>query len=143
LQKWPEQPFDLSTTKNVCSLCNDQCDDPVSASCGHTFCSGCIEEYTSTSGQSSCPSCSTPLTIDLTGSRNANKQENTNKIKVYRRSSILSKINLDEFQTSTKIDALREEIALMVQKDAAAKAIVFSQFTSFFGFDCFFSTEVG
>lgn len=123
--------FDSSTAKNVCSLCNDQCDDPVSASCGHTFCRGCIEEYTSTSGQSSCPSCSTPLTIDLTGRRNANKQENTNKIKGYRRSSILSKINLDEFQTSTKIDALREEIALMVQKDAAAKAIVFSQFTSF------------
>jgi len=123
--------FDSSTAKNVCSLCNDESDDPVSASCGHTFCRGCIQEYTSTSGQSLCPSCLKPLTIDFTGRRNGNNQENTNKIKGYKRSSILSKINLDEFQTSTKIDALREEIALMLQKDAAAKAIVFSQFTSF------------
>lgn len=123
--------FVSSSAKNVCSLCNDQSDDPVSASCGHTFCRGCIQEYTSTSGQSSCPSCLKPLTIDLTGRRNANNQETTNKINGYRRSSILGKIDLQEFQTSTKIDALREEIALMLQKDAAAKAIVFSQFTSF------------
>jgi DNA repair protein RAD16 len=98
--------FDSSTTKNVCSLCNDESDDPVSTSCGHTFCRGCIQEYTSTSGQSLCPSCLKPLTIDFTGRRNGNNQENTNKIKGYKRSSILSKINLDEFQTSTKIDAL-------------------------------------
>lgn len=123
--------FVSSSAKNVCSLCNDQADDPVIASCGHTFCRGCIQEYTSTSGQYSCPSCLKPLTIDLTGRRNANNQETTNKIKGYKRSSILGKIDLQEFQTSTKIDALREEIALMLQKDAAAKAIVFSQFTSF------------
>ncbi|KAJ8539997.1 hypothetical protein K7X08_026386 [Anisodus acutangulus] len=33
--------------------------------------------------------------------------------------------------TSTKIDALREEIRFMVERDGSAKAIVFSQFTSF------------
>ncbi|KAJ8428093.1 hypothetical protein Cgig2_013305 [Carnegiea gigantea] len=46
---------------------------------------------------------------------------------------------LDDFQTSTKIDALgwglgeymREEIRFMVERDGSAKGIVFSQFTSF------------
>ncbi|GLJ40484.1 hypothetical protein SUGI_0834590 [Cryptomeria japonica] len=116
---------DLSSGRSDCGLCHEESHDLVSATCGHTFCKGCIEEYISTTGQSSCPSCSEPLTIDLTGRKNANK------VKGYKSSSILNRINLDDFQTSTKIDALREEIMLMLQKDAAAKAIVFSQYTSF------------
>ncbi|KAH9308577.1 hypothetical protein KI387_036488 [Taxus chinensis] len=123
--------FDLSSGKDGCGLCRDELDDPVSATCGHTFCKGCIEEYISITGQPSCPSCSEPLTIDLTRRKTANSQDTANKVKGYKRSSILNRINLDNFQTSTKIDALREEIVLMLQKDAAAKAIVFSQFTSF------------
>ncbi|KAA8496950.1 ATP-dependent helicase rhp16 [Porphyridium purpureum] len=39
--------------------------------------------------------------------------------------------NLEEFQTSTKIEALMEEIQLMLARDPSAKAIVFSQFVSF------------
>lgn len=34
------------------------------------------------------------------------------------------------FQSSTKIEALREELELMRRRDPSAKAIVFSQFTS-------------
>ena len=35
-----------------------------------------------------------------------------------------------DFQSSTKIEALREEVHKMLQADPSAKAIVFSQFTS-------------
>jgi SNF2 family DNA or RNA helicase len=34
------------------------------------------------------------------------------------------------FQSSTKVEALREELELMRRHDPSAKAIVFSQFTS-------------
>ena len=47
-----------------------------------------------------------------------------------KRGSILSRLGAGEFQSSTKIEALREVLADMLAKDPSAKAIVFSQFTS-------------
>lgn len=47
-----------------------------------------------------------------------------------KKNSILSKVDLRNFQTSTKLEALREEIAKMKARDSSAKAIVFSQFTN-------------
>lgn len=47
-----------------------------------------------------------------------------------KKSSILSRIKTTDFQSSTKIEALREEVHKMLQADPSAKAIVFSQFTS-------------
>ena len=44
-----------------------------------------------------------------------------------RKSSILNRMQLANFQSSTKIEALREELARMLQRDPSAKAIVFSQ----------------
>ncbi|XP_018486501.1 ATP-dependent helicase rhp16 isoform X2 [Raphanus sativus] len=59
------------------------------------------------------------------------QQANKTTIKGFRALSILNRIMLDDFQTSTKIEALREEIRLMVEREGSAKAIAFSQFTSF------------
>lgn len=47
-----------------------------------------------------------------------------------KKTSILSRIKNVDFQSSTKIEALREELYKMMQADPSAKAIVFSQFTS-------------
>ena len=47
-----------------------------------------------------------------------------------KKSNILSRIKATDFQSSTKIEALREEVHNMLQADPSAKAIVFSQFTS-------------
>ena len=44
--------------------------------------------------------------------------------------SIVNRISLANFQSSTKIEALREELDRMLQRDPSGKAIVFSQFTS-------------
>ncbi len=44
--------------------------------------------------------------------------------------SIVNRISLANFQSSTKIEALREELENMMQRDPSGKAIVFSQFTS-------------
>lgn len=126
-------PADAVPADEICSICNDPFEEPVTTSCKHTFCKACIQDFLSSTTQSpACPTCQSPVTVDFTGS-NTNKcqSEAVNGSNGYKRSSILSRIDLNQFQTSTKIDALREEIDEMLQRDCTAKAIVFSQFTSF------------
>lgn len=130
-----DDTVDAMHAEPICRICNDPVEDAVTTACRHTFCKLCINEYISAAGSDQappCPVCQNSLTVDLTGLKKSSSQlENMTKVKGYKRSSIVHRINLDEFQTSTKIDALREEISFMLNKDSAAKAIVFSQFTSF------------
>ncbi|GLI66752.1 hypothetical protein VaNZ11_010704 [Volvox africanus] len=59
-----------------------------------------------------------------------------------RKQSILNRIG-HKFMTSTKIEALREELDRMMSRDPAAKAIVFSQFTSMLDLCHFRLDQVG
>ncbi|XP_063941814.1 ATP-dependent helicase rhp16 [Daucus carota subsp. sativus] len=93
-----------------CGLCHESVEDPVVNACGHTFCQFCMINFSASAGQGSCPTCF------ITG---------------FKSSSILNRIRLHDFKTSTKLEALREEIRFMVQRDGTAKGIVFSQFPSF------------
>ena len=110
----------------VCGLCFDTAQDPITSACEHSFCRECVQEFLLREHDEApgCPTCSKPLSIDLQGSfvpRNA-----------HARKSILSKLSsLEDFQTSTKMEALMEELSRMVKADPSAKAIVFSQFVSF------------
>lgn len=113
-----------------CGLCHDIVEDPVITSCTHVFCKSCLIDFSASVGQVSCPSCSKPLTVDFTANDKGDQKSKVT-IKGFRSSSILNRIHLDDFQTSTKIEALREEIRFMIERDGSAKAIVFSQFTSF------------
>ncbi|KAL0354099.1 UNVERIFIED_CONTAM: ATP-dependent helicase rhp16 [Sesamum angustifolium] len=63
-------------------------------------------DFGATMGQNSCPSCSKPLTVDFTATKDGKRQNSKTTIKGFRPSSILNRIQLDDFQTSTKIDAL-------------------------------------
>ncbi|XP_058097466.1 DNA repair protein RAD16 [Magnolia sinica] len=122
-------------SKNVeeqeCGICHEPSEDPVVTSCEHVFCKACLLDYSTALGQVSCPSCSRPLTVDLTTKRSPGEQSPVTTVKGFKRSSILHRIHLEDFKTSTKIEALREEIRSMVERDGSAKGIVFSQFTSF------------
>ncbi|KAF3788376.1 ATP-dependent helicase [Nymphaea thermarum] len=109
-----------------CGLCGLASDDVVVTSCQHVFCRECLLNFCKEQDQCICPhaSCTKLLTLDFNKGRQGVS-------KSCKHLSILSRICLDDFKTSTKIDALKEEIRFMVEKDSAAKAIVFSQFTSF------------
>jgi len=62
-------------------------------------------DYSATLGSVSCPSCSVPLTVDLTTKGSVEKV--TPSVKRLKRSGILSRLaSLEDFKTSTKIDAL-------------------------------------
>ncbi|CAI8583037.1 unnamed protein product [Vicia faba] len=69
--------------------------------------------------------------VDLTFNVDVRDQDDKTMIKYFRSSRILRKIGLENFQTSTKLEALREEIRFMIERDGSAKGIVFSQFTPF------------
>ncbi|MCL7026654.1 hypothetical protein MKW94_003786 [Papaver nudicaule] len=115
-----------------CGLCHDPVEDPVVTSCcTQVFCKACLTDYSAESGKVTCPSCSKPLTADFTKKIDPVDQCSKTTVKGFRSASILNRLRLDDFQTSTKIDALREEIRYMIEKDGSAKGIVFSQFTSF------------
>ncbi|KAF7805789.1 DNA repair protein RAD16-like isoform X1 [Senna tora] len=114
-----------------CGLCHESVEDCVVTACKHIFCKVCLLDFSASLGQVSCPKCSKLLTVDLTSNKDFGDQSHKTTIKGFRTSSILNRIRLENFQTSTKIEALREEIRFMVERDGSAKGIVFSQFTSF------------
>lgn len=118
------------TMESQCGICHDMAEDVVVTSCDHVFCKTCLIDYSATLGNVSCPSCSKPLTVDLT--TKSSKGKVPANLKGGKRSGILGRLqNLADFKTSTKIDALREEIRNMIEHDGSSKGIVFSQFTSF------------
>ncbi|GAB2274904.1 hypothetical protein Dimus_009674 [Dionaea muscipula] len=122
--------IDNDSMEQSCGICRDPVEDPVVTSCSHVFCKACLIDYSSTLGEVSCPSCSKPLTADFT-SNSSSGDPKSKTLKGFKPSSILNRVQLNDFQTSTKIEALREEIRMMVERDGSAKGIVFSQFTSF------------
>lgn len=136
----------------VCGICHDPLEDGIGAACGHAFCRVCVTEYLDNSvGACTCPTCDRPLTIDLdapaattVGSSPAGPSPSSKTVVSscggggggayaarVRKASILNRIDLSLFQSSTKLEALSEEIDAMLRADASAKCIVFSQFTSF------------
>ena len=122
-----QQPAETDTT---CALCRDPAEDPVTATCNHTFCRMCAMELLGSSELEStnCPSCDEPLSITLLNIPSS--QRTTIQRPRAKTTSFLSRLDLKKFESSTKIEALREELSEMMQTDPSAKAIVFSQFTS-------------
>jgi len=85
-----------------------------------------------------CPTCNEPLSVELTpkpadaGTYHGQGAPGSGVTAAgHARRGILSRIDLARFQSSTKIEALLEEVHLMSERDPSAKAIVFSQFVSF------------
>eukprot|EP00612_Vaucheria_litorea_P002276 CAMPEP_0171457080 /NCGR_PEP_ID=MMETSP0945-20130129/3302_1 /TAXON_ID=109269 /ORGANISM="Vaucheria litorea, Strain CCMP2940" /LENGTH=273 /DNA_ID=CAMNT_0011982617 /DNA_START=159 /DNA_END=977 /DNA_ORIENTATION=+ len=117
-----------------CGLCNEVCEDPVVSECGHYFCRSCIELLPSVEMRShslKCPVCDQMLSIGFKNSGSKQRMMAGSEImSALQRKSILNKIDLMKFQTSTKMEALMKELHDMQERDPSAKAIVFSQFVN-------------
>ena len=139
----------------ICGLCFEDCEDGVLAGCGHPFCRQCMGDYIEAldpNAASLCPTCQQPLSVDLNAAaagaassaaanayrgRGAGETDGAHEAlsgvaaagKAKR--GLLSRIDLSSFQSSTKIEALMEELHLMKEGDPSAKAIVFSQYVAF------------
>lgn len=141
-----------------CDMCHEPPTDRIQSSCCQSaFCRSCVIEYLTGAGVAEntiCPSCKAPFTIDLNqescedvvddgdlqmtipdneDSIARGKDEKVPTIKEMSHvasSSILRRINLAQFATSTKIEALIEELIDMRKKRPGSKALVFSQFVN-------------
>ncbi|KAJ1882842.1 DNA repair protein rad16 [Coemansia sp. RSA 1722] len=137
----------------VCALCNEEAEDPVISRCKHVFCRVDAQQYVQGAGESTdlrCPSCFALFDIDLTqpemkrkaaasgssrsqGAAGGTLMEtmmSTPQTMEYRR-SIVNRIDMGRWKSSTKIEALVEELSRHRQSNANIKSIVFSQFVNF------------
>ncbi|KAH8920079.1 hypothetical protein BT69DRAFT_444286 [Atractiella rhizophila] len=112
----------------TCRICLDEAEEPIMSSCRHIFCRECIRQYLETAIEQSpeCPTCHQRMTIDLDQDPiEDEKAQNTG------RQGMLSAIDPSKWRTSTKIEALVEELSSIRTDDHTLKSLVFSQFTSF------------
>ncbi|KAL4241494.1 SNF2/RAD54 helicase family protein [Abortiporus biennis] len=111
----------------LCRLCNDIAEDAIQAQCRHIFDRECIKQYLTTAIEitPACPVCHVPLTIDLEAPA-LDLEEN-----VKTRQGILGRLDLDRWRSSSKIEALIEELSNLRRQDATTKSLVFSQFVNF------------
>ncbi|EIW62201.1 uncharacterized protein TRAVEDRAFT_144646 [Trametes versicolor FP-101664 SS1] len=111
----------------VCRLCHEFAEDAIQAKCRHIFDRECIKQYLEAAIEltPACPVCHVALTIDLEAP--ALEFEETAKA----RQGILGRLDLDKWRSSTKIEALVEELSNLRAQDATTKSIVFSQFVNF------------
>ncbi|RLN92357.1 hypothetical protein BBJ28_00014154 [Nothophytophthora sp. Chile5] len=149
-----EKPFgtnsnDSGDEERPCTICHEDVEDVVVAKCGHDFCRECVKEYIESlplGGEAVCLACSKPLTVDLslkaavdagdvvpdeTNVQVSSRSPKAVNLSKFHRSSILHRISdVHAFQSSTKIEALMQELELMRVRDPSGKAIIFSQFVN-------------
>ncbi|KAH3682348.1 hypothetical protein WICPIJ_006687 [Wickerhamomyces pijperi] len=111
----------------VCQLCDDEAEEPIESKCHHKFCRMCVKEYVESYGGDNleCPVCHIALSIDLQGPSIEVNVEN------FKKGSIVNRIKMGgQWRSSTKIEALVEELYKLRSDRCTIKSIVFSQFTS-------------
>ncbi|KAL3363858.1 hypothetical protein AABB24_012882 [Solanum stoloniferum] len=89
-----------------CDWCHDAVQDLEVTCCRHVFCRACMNYLAEGVMEAPCPSCTKPLTFDFTGNKDKGDSSSKPTVKGFRSSSILNKIQLDKFKTSTKMEAL-------------------------------------
>lgn len=113
----------------ICQLCDDEAEEPIESKCHHKFCRICISEYIeSFNGDNSklkCPVCHIGLSIDLEAP--AIEMD----LAAVEKNSIVNRIDMSgTWKSSTKVEALMEELYKSRSDRVTTKSIVFSQFTS-------------
>lgn len=144
----------IANGSTVCDICGEEPTNRIlSTCCQAAYCRSCVMEYLTTSAGigtgTPCPSCRRPFSIDFNQSQQPEEYNDytlssskskaakaddampsLKDLKHVTTSSILRRINLAEFATSTKIEALVEDLVKMRQTSPGSKAIVFSQFVN-------------
>ena len=112
----------------VCNICDEVAEEAIRSQCKHDFCRACVKNYVQsveeTGGDADCPRCHIPLSIDFDQPEIEQDQEDVQK------SSIINRIKMGDWTSSTKIEMLIYDLYKLRSKKQTLKSIVFSQFTS-------------
>ena len=112
----------------VCCLCDEPAEEAIRSRCRHEFCRQCAKNYIRAfdgeEADAECPQCHIPLVIDWDQPEIEQDEDNVKK------NSIINRIKMDDWTSSTKIETLIYELWQLRSTKTTAKSIVFSQFTS-------------
>lgn len=112
----------------VCNICDEVAEEAIRSQCKHDFCRACVKNYVQsvedTGGDADCPRCHIPLSIDFEQPEIEQDEE------VVKKSSIINRIKMEDWTSSTKIEMLVYDLYKLRSKKQTLKSIVFSQFTS-------------
>ncbi|KAI8898079.1 SNF2 family N-terminal domain-containing protein, partial [Globomyces pollinis-pini] len=120
----------MKDSKFVCVVCHEEAEDPIASKCKHVFCREDAMQYLESVPDHepiNCPKCFHSLSIDLTQPA----MDISDKKTMENQMSIVNQVDLKNWRSSTKIEALVEELNKLKMEDCTIKSIVFSQFTSF------------
>ncbi len=125
---------DAQSEIHVCRLCTDEAEDAIMSRCKHIFCRECVRQYLDADIEPGavpdCPYCHATLSIDLE-SEALEPPESTIRMNDSGRQGILARLDMDKWRSSTKIEALVEELTQLRSEDKTIKSLVFSQFVNF------------
>ncbi|KAJ4388808.1 DNA repair protein rad16 [Gnomoniopsis smithogilvyi] len=107
-----------------CNICDEPAEDAVRSRCKHDFCRACARAYLNSQDQPDCPRCHIPLSIDL------EQPEIEQDEALVKKSSIINRIKMENWVSSSKIELLVHELHKLRSDKATHKSIIFSQFTT-------------
>jgi DNA repair protein RAD16 len=108
----------------VCNICDEPAEDAVRSRCKHDFCRTCVKSYSNSTADPNCPQCHIPLSIDL------EQPEIEQDEALVKKSSIINRIKMENWTSSSKIELLVHELHKLRSDNASHKSIIFSQFTT-------------
>ncbi|KAF9355164.1 DNA repair protein rad16 [Mortierella sp. AD094] len=121
----------------VCSICLEEAEDAIVSKCHHLFCREDAQQYISAAETDApeCPVCHIPLSIDLEQPTYVKEEEEEVDVEVkhknFARTSIVNRIEMETWRSSTKIEALVEHLYRLQREDRSTKSICFSQYVTF------------
>ncbi|KAL1836915.1 hypothetical protein VTJ49DRAFT_4506 [Mycothermus thermophilus] len=108
----------------VCNICDEPAEDAIRSRCKHDFCRTCVKSYINSTTSPNCPQCHIPLSIDLEQPEIVQDEAQVKK------SSIINRIKMENWTSSSKIELLVHELHKLRSDNASHKSIIFSQFTT-------------
>ncbi|KAI0471892.1 DNA repair protein RAD16 [Xylariaceae sp. FL0804] len=108
----------------MCCICDDTAEEAIRSRCKHDFCRSCVRTYVNSQDQPDCPMCHIPLSIDL------EQPEIEQDENLFKKSSIINRIKMENWTSSSKIELLVHELHHLRSDNASHKSIIFSQFTT-------------
>lgn len=108
----------------VCCICDEPAEDTIRSRCKHDFCRTCVSAYIKSADEPDCPRCHIGLVIDL------EQPEIEQDEAMVKKSSIINRIKMENWTSSSKIELLVHELHKLRSDNAMHKSIIFSQFTT-------------
>jgi DNA repair protein RAD16 len=151
LSGWQQDGPAVANGSTFCEICDETpTDRVVSSCCGSAFCRSCVLDMMALENMQQdnefrCVSCRRPFSIDLNQVQQQVVDDGTltvsesssnigtpslREMSHVASGSILRRMNLAEFATSTKVEALVQELVQMRKERIGSKALVFSQFVN-------------